>query len=269
MCCHGASKQYSHLITKRRTVRLSKTASSTQPQVRFHGPSSRLMVTTPRMLGNRDTCRALPSTQLTVWAMSLLMGHQMRRQSASSAFSMTIYHLLLPFQTTVRRLLKYKFWNEEPLEREFSIHPWSPSSDIAQHVDRLATVITNNMRQSSSDAITGKAFSQETYVEVRWVWLILPLALLGLTLIFLLGTVIRTSIESDRVGVWKNSAIATLLYGLPDEMQHKISTSQGNGTPRAKAKEMNVRMLSTKKWRISGHILSPTVRKSKPPPGWI
>ncbi|KAL5413526.1 hypothetical protein PMIN03_003737 [Paraphaeosphaeria minitans] len=166
-------------------------------------------------------------------------------------------------------LLKYKFWDEEPFEREFPINPWSTPNNVTHHVERLATVMTNFMRQSSSDAVLGKAFSQETYVEVRWVWLTLPLTLLGLTLIFLLGTVIRTSMESDRVGVWKNSAIATLLYGLPDEMQHKISTSQGQGTPRAKAKEMNVRMLSTKKWRISGYVLSPTVQKPTPPPGWI
>ncbi|KAF1972992.1 hypothetical protein BU23DRAFT_589727 [Bimuria novae-zelandiae CBS 107.79] len=166
-------------------------------------------------------------------------------------------------------LLKYKFWDEEPYEREFPINPWSTPNNVAHHVGRLATVMTNFMRQSSDDAVLGKAFSQETYVEVRWVWLTLPLVLLGLTLIFLLGTVIRTSMECDRVGVWKNSAIATLLYGLPDEMQQKISTSHGQGTPRAKAKEMNVRMLSTKKWRVSGHILSPTVRKPKPPPGWI
>ncbi|KAK7180717.1 hypothetical protein PSPO01_13159 [Paraphaeosphaeria sporulosa] len=140
-------------------------------------------------------------------------------------------------------------------------------------MERLATVMTNTIRRSSDDAAIGKSFSTETYIGVRWVWLSLPLALLVLALNFLAGTVIRTSMENDRVGVWKNSAIATLLYGLPDEMQRKITTLDGQGTPRAKAKELNVRMLPTKNWRISGHVLSPIARKPKPPPkppqGWI
>lgn len=165
--------------------------------------------------------------------------------------------------------LKYEFWQNDPSLREFPKNPWCAPNNVTHHMQRLATVMTNAMRQSSNDSALGESFSQETYVEVRWVWLILPLALLGLTLIFLVGTVVRTSMESERVGVWKNSAIATLLYGLPDEMQQKIAASHGQGTPRAKAKEMNVRMLSTKKWRISGHVLSPNVRKPKPPPGWI
>ncbi|KAL5371752.1 hypothetical protein DPSP01_014032 [Paraphaeosphaeria sporulosa] len=186
----------------------------------------------------------------------------------------TIFDDFLPsFATLARndseRLVKYMTYEEDPYIQEYPTDPWSAPNNITHHMERLATVMTNAMRETSKDSVLGKAYSEEAHIGVRWVWLSLPIGLLGLTLIFLAGTVIRTSIENDRVGVWKNSAIATLLYGLPDDMQRKITASQEHGTPRAKAKELNVRMLPTKNWRISGHVLSPIVRKSKPPPGWI
>ncbi|KAL5454757.1 hypothetical protein PMIN06_004774 [Paraphaeosphaeria minitans] len=170
---------------------------------------------------------------------------------------------------TSKPYMKYQTYLEQPYVREFPKNPWCAPNNVTHHMERFATVMTNLMRESSNDTTLGKSFSQQTFVEVRWIWLTLPLVLLGLTVIFIIGTVARTSMEKDRVGVWKNSAIATLLYGLPDEMQQKITTLQGHGTPRTKAKELNVRMLPTKNWRISGNLLSPIVRKPKPPPGWI
>jgi hypothetical protein len=193
-----------------------------------------------------------------------------------TAFSMlAIFDDYLPSFATLannasRTYLKYQTQQKEgPILREYPTNPWCAPTNITHHVERLATVMTNTIRQSSNTAALGKAFSDESRIEVRWIWLTLPIGLLVLTLVFLVGTVIRTSMEKDRVGVWKNSAIATLLYGLPDEMQRKITASQGHGTPRSKAKELNVRMLPTKNWRISGQILSPVVRKPKAPQGWI
>lgn len=167
--------------------------------------------------------------------------------------------------------LKIRTFQAKPAMRRNQKNPWAAPRNITAHIERLATTLTNTMRQSSQDNYTGKSYGEETFVEVRWLWLSLPVGLLVLTLVFLVATVIRTSMELNQVGVWKNSAIATLLYGLPDEMQRKITASQTAGTPRTKAKELNVRMLPTRGWRISGNLLSPITRKSKnePPPGWI
>jgi hypothetical protein len=198
--------------------------------------------------------------------------------SSYGASNQTVFNILAIFDDYLPSLatlannaskteLKYITWDKDPYFREYPKNPWSAPNNVTDHMERFATAMTNIMRQSSNDTVLGKSFSQETYIEVRWVWLSLPLALLVLTMIFLLGTVIRTSMEKDRVGVWKNSAIATLLYGLPDATQQKISSSQGHGTPRSKAKELNVRMLPTRDWRVSG--LSPIMQKPKPPPGWI
>ncbi|KAJ4360612.1 uncharacterized protein N0V89_001178 [Didymosphaeria variabile] len=209
--------------------------------------------------------------------------HALEGQGNTSSYGMsnqTAFNILsifddyLPSFATLannasQQYMKFMFWDENPWLREFPENPWSAPNNVTYRMERLATVMTNIMRQAANDTTFGQSFNEETYIEVRWVWLTLPVGLLGLTLVFLAGTVIRTSMEKDRVGVWKNSAIATLLYGLPDEMQRKITDSQGHGTPRSKAKELNVRMLPTKGWRVSGHVLSPIVRKQKPPPGWI
>jgi len=193
--------------------------------------------------------------------------------SNQTAFNiLAIFDNYLPSTVTLannasKPAMKYLTWDRNPYSREFSKNPWSAPNNVTNHMERFATAMTNIMRQSSNYSAIGKSFSQETYIEVRWVWLTLPITLLVLTMIFLVGTVMRTSVEKDRVGVWKNSAIATLFYGLSGAVQQKITASQGCGTPRSKAKELNARMLPTKDWRISG--LSPITRKPEPRPGWI
>jgi hypothetical protein len=166
------------------------------------------------------------------------------------------------------RLASFK--DQRVLELEFN--PWMPPNNVTLHMERLATAWTNVIRSSSSrDMIPGMAFSKENYVSVRWNWLILPFSILFLTFIFLVAVIAKATRERKRVGIWKTSAIATLLYGLPDDMQKKITLSASTGTPRAKAKDLRVRMLS-KGWRVSGNILSPTTPRTKineHPPGWI
>lgn len=185
---------------------------------------------------------------------------------------------ILPSYTTVINsssgpLMRYSNGQNEPLQRTVDLNPWLPPNDVTLHMERLATALTNTIRSSASkEMIHGMAFSKETFVSVRWEWITLPLGLLLLSLIFLGATIIKTAIEQDRVGVWKTSAIATLLYGLPDDMQRKIASSTLTGTPRAKAKELKVKLLPTKGWRVSGTLLSPLapkVRQNQPPPGWI
>jgi hypothetical protein len=118
----------------------------------------------------------------------------------------------------------------------------------------------------------GTASSMENYVSVRWWWLSLPLGVLFLCLVFLVATVMKSSKEKEHVGVWKTSGLATLLYGPPDEMQRKITSSTSIETPKAKTKELMIKLMHEKGWRISGNRLSSMTPQSKQyqlPPGWI
>ena len=56
----------------------------------------------------------------------------------------------------------------------------------------------------------------KSYVHVRWIWLLLPMALMPASLAFL-STAIWTSRSRD-VEVWKSSSFATLFHGLEDTL---------------------------------------------------
>jgi hypothetical protein len=199
--------------------------------------------------------------------------------NVSVANAMTIFDDFFPSyytadEVTVQPLLRYKNY---PLEgariRALEFNPWASPNNVTQHMQRLASAMSNVLRSSPSNLMApGKAYNQENYVSVRFEWLTLPLGLLFISFIFLAATVAKSALERDRVGVWKTSAYATLLYGLPDEMQTRITRSGSTGTPRAKAKELKVKLQANGGWRISGNLFSPFTPKPKPnlpPPGWI
>jgi hypothetical protein len=175
--------------------------------------------------------------------------------------------------TSKRPLLRYRNFPSGAYVKELQFNPWASSNNITRHMERLAAAMTNVMRSATSKVMTkGDVYVRETYVSVRWEWLTLPLGLLCIAFIFLAATIAKSAVELDRVGVWKTSAYATLLYGLPDEMQKKLTRSASTGTPRAKAKELKVKLQPNGGWRASGLPFSPFTPKPKanqPPPGWI
>lgn len=170
-------------------------------------------------------------------------------------------------------LFRHKNYPDGPKTRTLDFNPWEAPNNLTRHMERLASVMTNVIRSSTSKVmIAGDAYNRETFVAVRWEWLTLPLGLLCISFIFLSATIAKSALERDRVGVWKTSAYATLLYGLPDEMQKKITRSSSSGTPRSKAKELKVKLQPNQGWRVSGNIFSPFTpkpRQNQPPPGWI
>jgi hypothetical protein len=152
-------------------------------------------------------------------------------------------------------------------------NPWLLPNNITEHMERMAISITNAIRSSdSSSLVYGQAFDSEVYVKVTWGWLSLPLCLLFVSCVFLVSTVIKSATEKGSVSIRKNSAIATLLYGLPDHYQKRLAKSNSKGTPRTNAKNLRVRLSATRGWRSSGNVFTPLTPKAQPnlpPPGWI
>ncbi|KAF9700647.1 hypothetical protein EKO04_001535 [Ascochyta lentis] len=182
------------------------------------------------------------------------------------------YYTIKP--SSEKPMLRYKNYLGGPALRRLAFNPLLAPNNITRHMERLATAITNVVRSddNSKDMLSGEAFNHENYVSVRWEWLALPLGLLLSSLVFLAATIVQSAVEGDRVGVWKTSAIATLLYGLPDDVQRKLTASEEDGTPRAKAKGLRVKLQPNKGWRISDNLFSPFTPKprlNQPPPGWI
>ncbi|KAF1952529.1 hypothetical protein CC80DRAFT_495324 [Byssothecium circinans] len=185
-----------------------------------------------------------------------------------------------PSFTTIRNgstqsTIRFSFNLNAVLLRTPRVNPWLSPNNITSHMDRLAVAMTNTIRSSySSDLAFGQASEIVVFVSVNWAWLSLPLALLVLSLLFLIATIVKTSKEKHEIGVWKTSAMPTLIYSLPQDVQ-KNFTSNGpvwSKAGRSDAKGIRIKLMPTKGWRVSGHVSAPTtpvMRQREVPSGWI
>jgi hypothetical protein len=170
-------------------------------------------------------------------------------------------------------VLRYKTWLQGPAyTRHLDVNPWLAPNNVSAHFSRMATGMTEVMRAASGEYvdIKGEAYSEEVYVRVRWAWLAFPLVLLVLTVVFLGATIWKTS-NNQSAGVWKTSAMPSLIYGLPEETQTQLSSSSAWDSADGGGKKVRVKLLPNVGWRVSGQsFLHPLpTRKAQPPPGWI
>jgi len=98
------------------------------------------------------------------------------------------------------------------------------SSDPQGFIDNLATSMTNVVRSyniSRRPELNGTSF--QLAITVRWEWLILPAALVFLSIIFLLTVMIRTANSS--VASWKGSPLTLLLFDMDKDI---VEAAYGN-----------------------------------------
>jgi hypothetical protein len=192
---------------------------------------------------------------------------------------MSIFDDFFPASYTVSNVsaiprLRYKNFMDGPSQRYIPWSPWMAPNNLTQHLERLATAMTNRVRSSdSSETLLGEAFYTDKYVLVQWEWLIFPFLLLALAFVFLVSTMIKTSKDTS-TGIWKTSAMPTLIYSLPKEAQKEMNPSSGWDSANESSKKLRIRLLPKTGWRISGasHLITspqlphPAVQA---PRGWI
>lgn len=187
---------------------------------------------------------------------------------------MTIFNDIFPsFYTapdeTTEPMLHDRQWTNGPAYlRKMSFNPWNTPNNVSTHLARLASAMTDRMRSAglTNEEVEADAYDREVYIRVRWAWLAFPIALLLLSLAFLVATIWKTA-DTGAGGIWKTSAMPTLIYGLPKEAQDKLNSSQTwSSTDRGRSKKVRIRLLPNLGWRVSG---LPSIRKNQPPPGWI
>jgi hypothetical protein len=183
----------------------------------------------------------------TTYGLSNILAYQI-----VTVFDQMFPSFLGAINSSAQPLLRHQILTTGPMLLRMDFNPWLPPNDLPHHVARLATALTNAVRSSSSETVIGQAFDREIYVQVRWAWITLPLLIVLLTLVFLFATIMKTSKEKEDVGIWKTSAVATLVHGLPEEMQKDIKSSKN--TYRAKTRKMKVRFVPGKGWRTSSHF---------------
>jgi len=171
-------------------------------------------------------------------------------------------------------ILRYKTWKTgSPWHQTLFFNPWLAPNNVTRHMERLATALTNVIRSAPTrEDVEGHAFSKANFISVRWAWLTFPLLLLVLSFVFLVSTIIKTSKDTG-AGIWKTSAMPTLIYSLPKEAQTQFTKSPTWNSSKH-TKKVRIRLLPKTGWRVSGQsFLSRSPQLPQPavqaPRGWI
>ena len=84
---------------------------------------------------------------------------------------------------------------------------------IPDYFDSVATVVTNGMRITGADAgisISGTTIGTESYIRIRWLYLILPTIMVVLSIILLASTVLQS--RQRGTPIWKSSIFASIVH---------------------------------------------------------
>jgi hypothetical protein len=84
--------------------------------------------------------------------------------------------------------------------------------DINQTITNLATSMGNYVRLKGGSFTSGTTEKMETYIHVRWLWLVLPFSLEALALLTLIATAILSN--SRGIPIWKCSVLAPMFHGV-------------------------------------------------------
>jgi hypothetical protein len=173
---------------------------------------------------------------------------------------------------SARPRLRYNNYPAGSFVREMDYNPWQ-YSNVSRHMERMATAFTNSIRSSESKVmLEGNAYQMEPYISIQWEWLSFPLALLVLSLVFLISTIVRTSGDGE-TGIWKTSTMPTLIYSLPKETQSRFASPSTWGSGKGAPRKTRIKLLPNMGWRISGQsYLSRSPRLpsgERVPRGWI
>jgi hypothetical protein len=98
---------------------------------------------------------------------------------------------------------------------------WTSWDDMGQLMSNLARSMTNNVRQTSPAApytmYAGTAYREVVLVDVRWAWLLLPVAPVLCSIVFLILSILQT--RSSGVNAWKSSTLALLFSNVESNLK--------------------------------------------------
>lgn len=121
---------------------------------------------------------------------------------------------------------------------------------LAERMDSFAISLTNALRTTSDliETHPGIATTNEVYIQIVWPWMILPIASVSLSLIFLMLTMSLT--KRRKIPVLKSSLLAALL-GLDTDSRKALGSITSAAAMEQHAGQQNVRLESDgAKWHI-------------------
>jgi hypothetical protein len=111
---------------------------------------------------------------------------------------------------------------------------WVYADDFDKWWARLAKSMTNNIRMNGflvheeAERYRGVAWTEVTYTRVRWLWLIFPAALVLLSIVFLVATMVAS--WQGGLRPWKSFILPVLYTRLEDGLQEEWRQEYAQGT---------------------------------------
>ena len=121
---------------------------------------------------------------------------------------------------------------------------------LAQRMDNFAISLTNALRTTSDliETLPGIASANKVYIQIVWPWMLLPIASIILSLVFLVLTMSLT--KRRKIPVLKSSLLATLL-GLDTDTRRDLGGITSAAAMEKHAGRQNVRLESDgNEWHI-------------------
>jgi hypothetical protein len=125
-----------------------------------------------------------------------------------------------------------------------------PSVGLGNLLQNISISITNLIRNvdNTTTPVVGQVWNTETIVRVRWIWFIYPIAVIVLTLLFLVATIVQSS--TQHIKVWKSSILAVLFHGY-NPVYDSPSGTLNNIQMEAHAKQVKVEFMPRQEtWRF-------------------
>ncbi|OJJ67567.1 hypothetical protein ASPBRDRAFT_47625 [Aspergillus brasiliensis CBS 101740] len=131
-------------------------------------------------------------------------------------------------------------WSSDTMHAAYGIQ--GNYTDVNSMFQSLASALTTHARNAVCKAsIAGTTWTVESFVHVKWPWMTLPIALMVLTLVFLVTTVVRTRNQF----IWKSSPLALLFSDVAVEAPHAFERSPDLNHMEAASRKMKVWLETT------------------------
>lgn len=112
------------------------------------------------------------------------------------------------------------------------------SGSVADSFSHMATSMTNQIRSSAKGThVRGLVIRTETFIHVRWPWILVPTILVAMSLVFFLSTAFRSR---GQPVLWKSSIFPLLIGQLETNAGHEIAHLRHIGDLQAMAKNIKV-----------------------------
>lgn len=99
---------------------------------------------------------------------------------------------------------------------------FAQDTDTARTMGRVSTALTNRLRNLDRTAqkAMGESYTVQSFIRVRWMWLLYPVTLWTASLVFLICVVVETRGKGMRA--WGASQLALVWYGLDAETRGRV-----------------------------------------------